>query len=634
LYCGTSADSVPDFVSALPGRDQEILISPYSPVAYPNGVLNTTTNTTEGADPLLLQCLALLQNFLPTPVEVTFTATAGSTITPLVATEAATAEGIYKTCCTEAGSCEPWNQATEAAGQDFTTGEVFTDLCNIDNNLCNEAGQLTVLNFDGYGLSCDVTNLNFTGFTSLVSLSLARNNLTGDFEKAVEEWSTQLSTLKLLDVGENSELSGTLTADTTITSTPTGLCAFTANGLEWLGIYKTQISGKVPSCLFGSESVLTEFLGGSSSISGALPESISTCESLAVLSLDRTNLTGTVPKLPTGIVKLNLTENGHTGPVPDLSAATSLTTVDLSNNMLTGPVPASAVDHPSLKFLDLRANNLDGMPTQWTSTPSSANALKNSPPMDTLMLSFNPLSNTPFPAGLATYPNLTFLELANTNITGQLPEVAAGDTQWKSLDQLYLQNNQMDGAIPESWQNAYLFSSGNFDNYRHAFVLSNNSFSGNIPQFLGEAYAGTVINLAGNNFTNACDPEFEGLGACDDPTKQQENAQDGDYADDYNDPTAEEDPSSKTGEGDETASPDESSSSSGGLSSGAVAGIVIAVLAVVGAGGYVIYRRRRHAAGAGGGSAGRFTRFEDEGGFVEMGGRNTSSNVYNPQLAP
>ena len=540
-------------------------------------------------------------------------------------------------CCTAPGTCEPWNQATEAAGKDFNNGEVFSDLCNIDNNLCDEAGELLVLNFDGYGLSCDITQLNLTGFTNLVSLSLARNNLTGDFGAAVEEWSTELSSLKLLDVGENIDLAGTLSiGNSTTSTTTTGLCAMADNGLEWLGVYKTKIDGEVPSCLFGPGSTVLQLLGGGSLVSGTLPETISTSDSLAVLTLDRTNLTGAIPDMPSSMVKLNLTENAHTGPVPDLSAAKSLTTVDLSNNNLTGPVPDSAANHPSLRFLDLRVNDLTGLPSQWTSASSTSTSTPtNDPPLDTLLVSHNPL-NAPFPAGLAPYQNLTFLELADANITGQLPEVASDHSQWQSLDQLYLQNNQMDGPIPDSWQYAYLFNSSNGDFYIHAFVLSNNSFSGNIPEFLAGPYADTIINLAGNEFSNACDPQFRGLGSCNDTSSEDQGGSPAGESD-YNDYESD----SGTAAGKETeggatdpTTDDSSSSSGGGLSGGAIAGIVIVVLAVVGIGGFVLYRRRqRHGSGA---SAGRFTRFEDEGG-LEMGGRssmNASSNVYNPQLAP
>jgi len=589
-----------------------------SPVAYPNGP-PTVTNTTEEQDsadpPLFLRCFSIIDNILPTPVQLNFTATDGNSITPLIATEAASAEAIYQQCCSDAGSCRPWKQATAAAGLNFTIGEVFTDLCNVDGNLCDTSGQLTVLNFAGYGLACDVSQLNLTGFDSLVSLDVARNNLTGDFEKAVEEWATQLPTLKLLDVGNNPSLTGTLGASLT-----TGLCAMARNGLELLGIYSTDISGDLPACLFGPESPLVQLIGTSSPISGELPASFSTSESLAVLSLARTDMTGVIPDMPKSMVSLNLSLSAHTGPVPDMSATEFLTTIDVSNSELTGPVPDSAADHPSLRVLDLRANSLDGLPAQWTNSESSPTT-KN-PPLDTLHLAHNPLVNTPFPAGLASYPRLTFLDLGTMDLTGQLPEVADDNTQWRRLDQLYLQNNKMDGSIPDSWQYTYIFNTSNNDFYYHAFILSNNSFSGDIPNFLARPYFNKIVNLAGNDFENGCEPQFLRLEACDDPTKQQ--GQDDDTTDEE---TPDKDSASNVGE-EENANDDDGGG--GGLSGGAVAGIVIAVLAVLGAGGYFVYKKKyRH----GSGDAGRFTRFEDEGG-LEMGGRNGSSNVYNPQLAP
>ena len=57
------------------------------------------------------------------------------------------------------------------------------------------------------------------------------------------------------------------------------------------------------------------------------------------------------------VTELNLAANGLTGPVPDLSALTSLTHLDLGHNQLRGPLPdLSALTN--LSWLNLRGNLL------------------------------------------------------------------------------------------------------------------------------------------------------------------------------------------------------------------------------------------------------------------------------------
>lgn len=392
-------------------------------------------------------------------------------------------------------------------------------------------------------------------------------------------------------MGLNPLLAGELdTADTS------GLCSLAAGGLEWLGMYRTGITGELPPCLFGKNSKLQELLAAFSRISGSIPSTLSTSPNLAVLTLDHTQLSGPIPAFPPSLVKLNLSMNAHTDTIPDFSKSDFLTNVDLSNNQLSGPVPDSVHNHPTLRYLDLRANALTGLPKVWTDDPKKPD---NEPLLGVLLLSFNPLK-APFPKGLAFYPNLTTLDIGATELSGTLPDVPEGG--FGSLDQLYMENNTASGPIPDSWSNMYIFDTSNLDPIAHAFILANNTLTGNIPEFLSQARPDAlVLDISGNDFDNACDDAFIGLGACKAP------------------------PGTGGTNGDSS-----SGGGGGGLSGGAIAGIVILVLVVVGVAGFFLWRRyQRH-----GGGAARFQRFDDEVQGLEMGRPSGGREVYNPQLAP
>ena len=545
---------------------------------------------------------------MPTPILVNFTAYANATITSLPEAQQETAKSIFDTCCAAQGACAPWDQASENAGYDFTKGEVLYDLCNIDNNLCDDQGNLISLNLDGYQLVCDVASLDFSNFTSLKYLSMAENNITGDFDGIMSKVADQLPGLEYLDLGANPAITGSINTINTTENTQNtpGICSLVSGGLKWMGLYQTQATGPFPDCFFQEGSALEEVWAGFANISGSLPSTFSSSSNLTVFSVEYSSLEGPIPALPGALVKLNLTENGHTGGVPSLATRDNyLTSVDLSNNNLTGPVPDSAGDHPSLRFLDLRANGLDALPQAWVNAGGEGS---QSPPLDTILLSNNPVQST-FPTALSTYPNLTILDLGDAQITGEFPAVPSGG--FAALDQLYLENNQLTGGIDESWGASGVFSSRNLDRYAHAFILANNSLDGTLPQFLLEPNNDVIIDLNGNNFSNACDPSFEVLQLCPNATGTS--------------PLPSSSPPSGGGASPEGA--DDSGGGGGGLSGGEVAAIVIVCLLVAGVGGFFLWRRHQNKK-----SAGSFQRFEDEAGFVEMGQR--SGSAYNPQLAP
>lgn len=173
---------------------------------------------------------------------------------------------------------------------------------------------------------------------------------------------------------------------------------------------------------------------------------------LQVLQIRGTNLTGTMPTVPSSLLKLNLSTNAITGSLIDPEETPDLVSLDVSENSLDGELPAGLADHKNLFIIDLRNNNFSGLPTAWR---DEKKALSDQPPLQYLFLSGNPLFSV-FPSGLMHYPNLTLLDLDETELQGGLPEIHEGG--FPSLYALYAANNSLDGAIPESWNNTNLFS--------------------------------------------------------------------------------------------------------------------------------------------------------------------------------
>ena len=97
--------------------------------------------------------------------------------------------------------------------------------------------------------------------------------------------------------------------------------------------------------------------------------------------------------------------------------AGGLLELDLARNAFYALDPGypGLAAHPSLLVLDLSANRLGALPQAWQAGARGWGAV--SAPLQVLRLSGNPgLAGKGFPVGLATYPNLTALSLADNNL--------------------------------------------------------------------------------------------------------------------------------------------------------------------------------------------------------------------------
>ncbi|MDE0142853.1 MAG: fibronectin type III domain-containing protein, partial [Caldilineaceae bacterium] len=130
------------------------------------------------------------------------------------------------------------------------------------------------------------------------------------------------------------------------------------------------------------------------------------------LVLVANRLLGPIPDLSalSNLTELNLGHNQLLGPIPDLSALTNLNGLDLGHNQLRGPIPDLST-LTNLTSLDLASNQLRG-PIPDLSTLTNLTSLD---------LGHNQLRG-PLP-DLRVLTNLTDLDLASNQLTGPLPDL-------------------------------------------------------------------------------------------------------------------------------------------------------------------------------------------------------------------
>ncbi|KAL4542056.1 hypothetical protein Ndes2526B_g06543 [Nannochloris sp. 'desiccata'] len=422
-------------------------------------------------------------------------------IVQLQPSEKAHFEVIFAQCCQNPSSCTRWRNTTGSTG---SSNESVANLCALAGNVCNAEGFLQVLDASDLDMSCSFPVAEISQFTTLQFLNISNNeNLTGSLDKLNTQY----------------------------------ICFMAQNSLIELDMSFTGVDGSVPECLLANSELKT--LALSNTLLSSLPDVFTTNSKLESLDLSNTALTGLLPaslSFASNLKLLNLRDNNLDGQIPEFSQK-SIEFVDLSGNNLIGGVPHSLAAHPSLLSLDARDNQLTSLPIEWTA--SVYDISDQAPfPLEQILLSGNDLQDR-FPIGLAAFPALKTLNLANNSLTGEIPS-AQNNTSWfPSLQVL---------------------------------DISNNMFAGSEPAWISQV---NDSDVTGNRFGTPVPPEENSP-----PTKP---------------PSPPRPSSAGGGAAPSEISSDSESAEDNGLSGGAIAGIVIAslVLASVIAGGTFMYIRRR-----------------------------------------
>ncbi|KAI3461985.1 hypothetical protein Pfo_018648 [Paulownia fortunei] len=291
-----------------------------------------------------------------------------------------------------------------------------------------------------------------SGLTSLHVLDVSYNKISGE---NVVPWllSSEFAELQYLSLKGN-KVAGSLPE-------------LNFKNLMHLDLSLNNFSTKFP--LFGDCSNLQHLDLSSNKFFGDVGNSLSTCVKLSFLNLTNNQLTGAVPKLPSGSIQyLYLQENDFQGVFPPSLSdlCTTLVELDLSFNNLTGTVPENLAACSVLELLDISGNNFSGeLPVDTILKLSN---------LKTLVMSFNNFGGG-LPDSLSKLVSLETLDVGSNNISGLIPSGICQDPR-NSLKELYLQNNRFTGLIPESLSNCSQLES---------LDLSFNYLTGTIPPSLG-----------------------------------------------------------------------------------------------------------------------------------------------------
>ncbi|CAI5972570.1 unnamed protein product, partial [Closterium sp. NIES-64] len=245
--------------------------------------------------------------------------------------------------------------------------------------------------------------------------------------------------------------------------------------------------------------------------SGSLPAAISALTFLSELyafheGLSYNALVGSLPVLPSSLVRLSLSHNALEGPFSaspaapqfmehmrlshnrftwptqaSLSGLSALVTLDVSYNDLSGPIPPSLASLPALDNVDISHNALSGgldvlahMTHIFTLNIGSCNLSGAFPAaLAQLALAELDISNNsftgPFPSAMLAAPQYTRLNLSANNFSGPLPAQLTTLTTVNSLD---ISHNQFTGVVPPA-----VFTLPSLT----ALDISNNQLSGPLP---------------------------------------------------------------------------------------------------------------------------------------------------------
>ncbi|KAJ6886614.1 receptor-like protein 12 isoform X2 [Populus alba x Populus x berolinensis] len=405
-------------------------------------------------------------------------------------------------------SCYPpkkvlWKEGTDCCSWDGVTCNMQTGhVIGLDLGCCMLYGalhsnstlfslhHLQKLDLSRNDFNRSVISSSFGQFLHLTHLNLYSSNFAGQVPPEI----SHLSRLVSLDLSSNSE-------ELMLEPISFNKLAHNLTQLRELYLGGVNMSLVVPSSLMNLSSSLSSLQLWRCGLKGELPDLLGNLTQLIELGLAGNNQLGGQIPFSLGKLKqlkyLHLGNNSFIGPIPDsLFKLTQLEWLDLSYNRLTGLIPFQISRLSSLTALLLSNNQLIGR------IPSQISRLSG---LIILDISHNLLSGT-IPSSLFSMPSLHFLLLNNNLLYGQISPFLCN-----SLQYINLSFNKLYGQIPPSvfkLEHLRLLRLSSNDKltelkFLEILDLSNNGFSGFIPQCLGNFSGGLLVLHLGQPISGA-----------------------------------------------------------------------------------------------------------------------------------
>ncbi|WVZ14847.1 hypothetical protein V8G54_012413 [Vigna mungo] len=309
---------------------------------------------------------------------------------------------------------------------------------------------------------------DLSAFSNLKMLDLSFNRLSGkipegtklpshlerynSLEGGVPKSFGSTCTLELLDLSYNK-----LNEDLTVIFNHLFGCS--RYSLRELHLRQNKFNGTLSD--FSIFSKLETLDLGINQISGTLPNTLKLFPSLKALYLDSNKLNGTISeylRFPLKLEILNLMSNSLKGVLTDshFYNMTKLRILMLSDNSLTLEVSQNWASTFQLDTIELRSCKL------------------------------GPL----FPKWLEKQNEFGYLDISNSGISGTVPKwfwTKFGLSNWMTID---ISCNNLQGTIPNL----------PIENHYYSLSLASNQFEGHVPPFLRGS---TVLDLSNNKFSNS-----------------------------------------------------------------------------------------------------------------------------------